>query len=1067
MTRREFVEGAHQQLEQGLAVSIQQSLPADAVQKKFINAIATAGPASCFVTLISVEEDAPSTAIKEEVAAISIKVQVLIHAAHSREAESLAGVLTTELLNARLAQVDFPPVSIIEPWPAIQPYDANVSVLAAEALPVQLHALDKGGNVAHEPLNVSVSLMEQQQFSRTFECKGQSSCHALVNVQVPLDYVLVEAFLEISVECTDFDYATEHLQKVSVGGFDLLKIVGSPVNPGPFPGCFSNCGSYANVLSKYSVVSQVRQAAFSQEQSIPVLMETSPDVNLFPCDGFVLSALVTLQMTWAVPSSPDNYLGPALVNMLGSYQLHDAAIRRSSGFYLLRFWSPGVRQTQFYWISIATGQPSKILLLLQPTNSTGGVLFSRQPLVAISDAGNNVVDGSNALFSVELSAPMAVCVLSAPALRNVSCEASFCHANVGVGTGRRSVSLEAQNLIGSLDLKVLGSGNYTDLSVSVAAMGYQLRFSAVVSLPNSSVVFQAESALFSIVTGPAVRLALYKEPPKHAFGGQPLLPNPVVAASDFGGNFVGLMMDEKLEVTAGIGANGAVAGKLRGARVLVMNSESSANCCANFTDLSLTLRGSGYTIIFAAPGLLSVESTSINILTGPVSQLRMLRCAARGSTDLPLSPQPVLQLEDAGGNQIWMGNYNVSVRLLPASDLFSADFDQRMHGHVANISTFNGRAYFYDLIISAARPDWSLEFFLEGHVSVNPFVASSINITAAAGSVIVQGDVTFTRLLQDESTGLSRLEGLAFVESLAQVLGLPPEHITILEIFLIPESMISARRRSLLALVAYKVIIKFEVFIGQEDEPDDTTNAPTTPTSGSSLRDSVSNTLSRLTKQSLQEALAEHGVEVAVQELQILSKPKIEHGKASTDAFLMEEDIWNGWWMIETPMGPAAAGIAYNTQRSLPLYTRNNTLELMVHLGCGEAGCNSSYSSCVEHCIVDAVTNNSSLACCQSKCASNGSCTYCNPGSKTLDGCCFEHFLYSGLACSGTAQDGIGALACYRAQFSNILSQTPVASLRIETLSQVALHFTYAHEPCRLLACLLSLEVELTRKSTW
>ena len=163
-------------------------------------------------------------------------------------------------------------------------------------------------------------------------------------------------------------------------------------------------------------------------------------------------------------------------------------------------------------------------------------------------------------------------------------------------------------------------------------------------------------------------------------------------------------------------------------------------------------------------------------------------------------------------------------------------------------------------------------------------------------------------------------------------------------------------------------------------------------------------------------------------------------------------------------MGPAAGGITYNAQRSLPLYTRNNTLELMVHLGCGEAGCNSS---CIERCIVDAGTDNSSLAICQYKCASNGSCTSGNPGSKTLDGCRFEHFLYSGLACSGTAQDGIGALACYRAQFSNILPQTPVASLRIETLSQVALNFTKAQEPCRLLACLLSLELDLTRKSTW
>ena len=57
-----------------------------------------------------------------------------------------------------------------------------------------------------------------------------------------------------------------------------------------------------------------------------------------------------------------------------------------------------------------------------------------------------------------------------------TCEANFCHANVGVGDGRRSLS-NVKNL-GSLDLQVLGSGTHSDLSVNDAAMGYQLNFSA-------------------------------------------------------------------------------------------------------------------------------------------------------------------------------------------------------------------------------------------------------------------------------------------------------------------------------------------------------------------------------------------------------------------------------------------------------------------------------------------------------------------------------------------------------------------------------------------------------------
>ena len=1035
MRRREFIEGgAHQQLEQALTVGVQH-------QKRFSDAIASAGPASS-ITVMSVVEDTSSPAIKEA-GTVAIIIEVLIHTANKREADSLAGALTSQFLNAQLAQVEFPPVSIVEPWPAIQPFNAHVNVGGGEPLPLQLDALDKGGNLVQEPLNVSVSLMEQREVSREFECKGQSSCLVLINVTVPHDYVLVEAFLDVSVKCSDFDYDTEQLRRLSVGGFDLLKMVGFSVNRGPFPGCFASCDSNAIVLSKYSVLSQVRQAAIDGEESIPVFIEVSPDVNLSPCDGFVLSASVNLRLNWAVPSPLGNFAGPALVNMHGSFDLRDAAIRRSPGFYLLRFTSPGVRGTHLHWIYVATGQPAKILLLKQPTNSTGGVALAIQPLLAISDAGGNVVEDCDSLFSVKLIVPTAMCAFSAPVLQGTTCEANFCIANVGVGDGRHSLSLRTKNLNGSLDLQVLGSGNYTDLSVNVAAMGYQMNFSAIVSLPNSSVVFHAMSALFSINAGPAARLALYTETPKQAFGGQPLSTSPIVAASDVGGNFVGLTKGDELQVTAGIGTNGAVAGQLRGARVQVIDSESNARCYVNFTDLALTLRGSGYTIVFAAPGLMSVETAPLNVITGPASQLRVLRCATRGIAGLPLIPQPVAQLEDAGGNQILTGEYNVSVRLLPTSDVFPADSDARMHGQVANISTFNGRAYFYDLTISAASSDWSLEFFVEGHVGIIPSVASGINITAAAGSVNVQGDVTFIQSLQDGSTGLSRTEKLAFVESLAQVLALSPEDITILEVFVFPKSTILTRRRHLLNVAEYEVVIKFEISVQQEVDSDDgspePTDAPSTPTSESLLQDSIAKKLLRLTKESLQEAFGQRGVQVEVQELQAQPKPKFAPTKDFSLASLAEEDIWNGWWMIETPTGPAEAGMAYHTRSSSSMFRQNQTLQLMghQHLDCDKGLCNRS---CTENCVQNRTASNYTVnQCCMYKCITNNRCSCDGAGSNAPDRCRFEDLLYPGLACWGTAQRGIGALTCHRAQSSNVLSEMPMASLRIETSSQVNL----------------------------
>ena len=73
----------------------------------------------------------------------------------------------------------------------------------------------------------------------------------------------------------------------------------------------------------------------------------------------------------------------------------------------------------------------------------------------------------------------------------------------------------------------------------------------------------------------------------------------------------------------------------------------------------------------------------------------------------------------------------------------------------------------------------------------------------------------------------------------------------------------------------------------------------------------------------------------------------------------------------------AVAGRAFSPQVVVELrdvggnrvVEHNGAYEVVVKLGCVEAGCNSS---CIEHCIVDAGTDNISFAICQYKCASNG-----------------------------------------------------------------------------------------------
>ena len=431
------------------------------------------------------------------------------------------------------------------------------------------------------------------------------------------------------------------------------------------------------------------------------------------------------------------------------------------------------------------------------------------------------------------------------------------------------------------------------------------------------------SSAFTISTGPAVKLAIYQQPPASAIGGQPLSRNPVVVPSDAGGNYRGVEAAHQVVVTATIGVNGAVIGLLQGAKIQIIESSSSSKCVANFTDLSLTRSGAGYTIIFTSFGLLPVESTRIDVVTGPVTQLLVVRCASRGNTRSQLSPQPVIRLVDAGGNRVVDGKYNIRVRLLPSSSIFSSNMDYRFHGNTT-VRSHHGQAYFYDLSIRAARSDWNLIFFAENS-TISSVVSSNINITAMPGSVTVQVDVSFSQTLAVGSTSLSREEQLIFIESLAEVLGVSPEDLEILDVFMYAKGTETARRRRRLhSTIEYQVIIKFIVILLQDADVDAVASETTTNASSSTV--AVTNVLAKLTKDSLQSTLQQHGIQVHVQELQTKSQSTVVQEQPS---FLGSgEDLWSGWWVLNTSRGFKPGGMALRSSNDM-VFGKNNTLELM------------------------------------------------------------------------------------------------------------------------------------------
>ena len=139
----------------------------------------------------------------------SITIEVMINVANRNAAESLVGALTSDHLNRVLALPYFHTVSIIEPWPVVEHRDVQAKSRGGEALSdLQLSARDKGGNILDESRNASITLREQTIIIQELMCKGQTHCHVPLNTSIPKGHTLIEANLDISLKCSDFDALT-------------------------------------------------------------------------------------------------------------------------------------------------------------------------------------------------------------------------------------------------------------------------------------------------------------------------------------------------------------------------------------------------------------------------------------------------------------------------------------------------------------------------------------------------------------------------------------------------------------------------------------------------------------------------------------------------------------------------------------------------------------------------------------------------------------------------------------------------------------------------------------------
>jgi hypothetical protein len=237
---------------------------------------------------------------------------------------------------------------------------------------------------------------------------------------------------------------------------------------------------------------------------------------------------------------------------------------------------------------------------------------------------------------------------------------------------------------------------------------------ASASGPNGPLTGSPLSFTATAVPGVATQITITTQPPATAASGAALNPAPVVQIRDASGNPVN---QAGVNVTVSLGSGTAPLGG-------TLTRATNANGQATFTGLSINGLVGSYTLAFNSSGLSGATSSSISLTAGVATKLALTTQPPGGaSSGVPLSPQPIVQVQDAAGNPVANAGVNVTAALTGGTGTLG--------GTTTIVTNSAGTAAFTDLAITGPSGSYSLQF-----TSTNPVLTqvTSGNITIGAGA---------------------------------------------------------------------------------------------------------------------------------------------------------------------------------------------------------------------------------------------------------------------------------------------------------------------------------------------
>jgi len=211
---------------------------------------------------------------------------------------------------------------------------------------------------------------------------------------------------------------------------------------------------------------------------------------------------------------------------------------------------------------------------------------------------------------------------------------------------------------------------------------------------TSGVLTATPSGTITVIAGAASKLAIATQPSTTAQSGVAFATQPVIQIQDASGNVV--LTDNATVVTAAIATGGAAIGGTLTA--------TAVNGVVTFTSLKITGIIGARTLSFTSvPVLTAATSGTVTISAGVATQLAIAtQPSTFASPTVVFSQQPVIQLQDASGNNVSQAGVNITVAIATGGGTL---------GGTTTVATLaNGIATFTNLSIAGIDGNRTLQF---------------------------------------------------------------------------------------------------------------------------------------------------------------------------------------------------------------------------------------------------------------------------------------------------------------------------------------------------------------------